>query len=170
MHARASTDVEMLVARAPAGHHAELRLWLRLLSCTTLITQAIRQRLRESFGVTLPQFDLMAQLAREPKGLRLGELSSRLMVTGGNVTGLVTRLETEGWVRRAAVAGDRRARVVRLTPRGARAFARMAAVHERWITELFGELPRREVERLTLELRALKDSVRRPRLVERGRG
>ena len=68
---------------------SELRLWLRLLTCTTLIEGEVRRRLRQEFDVTLPRFDLMAQLDKAPGGMTLGELSRRMMVSNGNVTGLV---------------------------------------------------------------------------------
>ena len=96
-----------------------------------------RQRLRSEFGTTLPRFDLMAQLDREAEGLSMGELSARLMVTGGNVTGIVDQLEGEGLVVREDHPTDRRAFRVRLTAAGRRQFRRMAAVHEAWIVELF---------------------------------
>lgn len=160
MHALHAADVEAIVRRDPAGHKAELRLWLRLLSCTNLITTAIRRRLRAEFGITLPQFDLLAQVYREPAGLRLGELSTRMMVTNGNITGLVNRLVADGLVKRRAVPEDGRAAVVQLTPRGARAFARMASAHENWIAELFAQVSRRRATVLTDDLRAVKDSVR----------
>lgn len=127
-------DVE---SRVLDDHHQALKIWLRLLACTTRVENVIRQRLRSEFGTTLPRFDLMAQLDREPEGLSMGELSARLMVTGGNVTGIVDQLESEGLVQRAAHPSDRRAYQVRLTAAGRRQFRRMAAVHEAWIVELF---------------------------------
>jgi DNA-binding MarR family transcriptional regulator len=130
-------DVE---SRLTQDHHQSLKLWLRMLSCTTLIEAEIRTRLRNEFGITLPRFDLMAQLDRHPEGLRMGELSKRLMVTGGNVTGITDQLEQEGLVVRAPVADDRRAYSVKLTVAGRRAFTRMASVHEDWISELMGGL------------------------------
>lgn len=160
MSALHAADVEAIVRHGPGGHKAELRLWLRLLSCTNLGTTAIRRRLREEFGVTLPQFDLMAQLDREPAGLRLGELSARMMVTNGNITGLVTRLVAERLVKRKTVPGDGRATVVLLTPAGTRLFAQMARAHETWIAELFAKVGRRRAAALTDELRIVKDSVR----------
>ena len=114
-----ATDMEV---RAHADHHASLRLWLRLLSATTRIEDTIRQRLREQFGITLPRFDLMAQLEREPEGLSMGELSRRMMVTGGNVTAIVDQLEKEQLVQRQSLPGDRRAFRVSLTPAGRLAF------------------------------------------------
>ena len=139
--APAANDVENTLdfeSRLTADNHQSLKLWLRMLSCTTLIEAEIRTRLRAEFGVTLPRFDLMAQLDRHPEGLRMGELSKRLMVTGGSVTGITDQLEQEGLVLRDAVPDDRRAYSVRLTAAGRRAFKRMAALHEDWIVELMG--------------------------------
>lgn len=106
-----------------AAGKAELRLWLRLLSTTNIISGQIRRRLRAKFDVTLPAFDLMAQLDREPDGLRLGELSKRMMVTNGNLTGLVERLVQEGLVKRETDPQDRRAFIVRLSRAGKTKFA-----------------------------------------------
>lgn len=147
-------------ARASANHHDALRLWLRLLTCTMLIEGEIRARLRERFAITLPRFDLMAQLERNPQGLRMSELSRRLMVTGGNVTGLTDQLVAEGLVERRPVPTDRRAFAVRLTRAGKRVFDRMAAEHEGWIVELLGGLSAGERERLHALLGRLKTSVR----------
>jgi len=130
----AVADVE---SRVLDDHHQALKIWLRLLACTTRVENVIRQRLRSEFGTTLPRFDLMAQLDRESEGLSMGELSARMMVTGGNVTGIVDQLESEGLVQRAAHPSDRRAYQVRLTAAGRRQFRRMATVHEAWIIELF---------------------------------
>jgi DNA-binding MarR family transcriptional regulator len=126
-----------LSTRLTGEHHQALKLWLRMLSCTVRVEDAIRSRLRASFGITLPRFDLMAQLERHPDGLRMGELSKRMMVTGGNVTGIVDQLEREGLVERVPDPQDGRAAMVRLTPPGRTAFAGMAAVHEGWVAELF---------------------------------
>ena len=89
-------DAETKVAERPADHEAELRLWLRLLTCTTLIEGEVRRRLRDSFDVTLPRFDLMAQLDKAPDGMTLSDISKRMMVSNGNVTGLVERLVESG--------------------------------------------------------------------------
>ena len=124
--------------------HQALRLWLRLLTCTQLIEREVRARLRERFGTTLPRFDLMSQLWRYPQGLKMNELSRHLMVTGGNVTGIVDLLEKDGQVERAAEPADRRAYRVRLTRAGRKAFAEMARAHEAWIVELLAGLSRRE--------------------------
>ena len=98
-------------------HHA-LKLWLRLLTCTNLVQGYLRQQLRESFDSTLPRFDLLAQLDRRPQKLRMGELTKLMMVSGGNVTGLVTQLEKEGLVKRTPMETDRRTFLVGLTKKG----------------------------------------------------
>ena len=123
----ASGDLEMIVHGPSGRNKPETRLWLRMLSTTKLITTEIRRRLRAEFGATLPQFDLMAQLYRETDGLRLGELSKRTMVTNGNVTGLVERLETDGLVRRVTPDKDRRG-----TRAGCASFLRIST-RRRWM-------------------------------------
>ena len=146
-------------SRLADDQHGALRLWLRLFTCTLMIERRIRAGLREGFGTTLPRFDLMAQLERAPEGLRMGELSRRLMVTGGNVTGLVAPLVAEGLIERRPAAGDRRAYVVRLTPRGREAFGAMAVEHERWVIAMTDGLT--DAERVALKelLARLKRSV-----------
>lgn len=136
-----ATDLE---SRVGADDHRALRLWLRLLTCSAHIERYVRTRLRGRFGTTLPRFDLMSQLKRHPEGLRMNALSRRLMVTSGNVTGIVDQLEREGHVERVDDAEDRRAYRVRLTKSGERAFAEMAGEHEAWIVELLSGLTRRE--------------------------
>jgi DNA-binding MarR family transcriptional regulator len=130
-----------LASRLTQDHHQSLKLWLRMLSCTVRIENEIRGRLRATFDITLPRFDLMAQLERHPDGLRMGELSRRMMVTGGNVTGITDQLEKERLVQRVPDPQDRRAFAVKLTDAGRRAFADMAAVHEAWIEELLKDIP-----------------------------
>ncbi len=131
-------------SRVGAGDHRALRLWLRLLTCTQHIERNVRARLRGRFGTTLPRFDLMSQLERHPEGLRMNALSRRMMVTGGNVTGIVDQLAAEGLVERLDDEGDRRAYRVRLTRAGSHAFSEMAREHEAWIVELLAGLSRRE--------------------------
>jgi DNA-binding MarR family transcriptional regulator len=153
-------DAETKIAEAPGDHKAELRLWLRLLATNTLIETEVRRRLRENFVVTLPRFDLMAQLERKPHGMTLGELSQRMMVTNGNVTGLVDRLVTEGVITRTRQKSDRRSHIVSMTEKGRRQFARMAKEHENWIAGMFGDLSQNEFTALTKLLGKLKASVR----------
>jgi len=146
-------------AMALDDDHASLRLWLRLLSCTAVIERHVRERLRLRFDTTLPRFDMMAQLNREPRGLKMSELSRRLMVTGGNVTGLTDQLVAEGLVVRRGIPGDRRAYNVRLTPKGKRQFDAMAVEHERWVIELMNEIPAEERAVLFESLGHLKSAI-----------
>ncbi|MDB5742549.1 MAG: transcriptional regulator, MarR family [Polaromonas sp.] len=135
-------------ARGHSEHPEALRLWLRMLTLTQLVEKQVRTQLREQFDTTLPRFDLMAQLERKPDGLKMNELSRRMMVTGGNVTGITDQLVAEGLVERALVEGDRRAYRVRLTPRGRTQFGDMARQHESWIVAAFEGLAPGEVETL----------------------
>lgn len=154
-----SQDAEAIVRHEPEGKKAELRLWLRMLTCTNMISTEIRRRLRAEFNVTLPQFDLLSQLHREPAGLRLSDLSRRMMVTPGNLTGLVDRLAAEGQIAREQMADDRRVVVVRMTDKGRRDFSAMAKAHEDWIARMFAGLNAKDIGLLTSELAALKKSV-----------
>ena len=152
-------DSETKAVELPEDHGNEIRLWLRLLTCTTLIEGEVRSRLRERFDVTLPRFDLMAQLQRHPEGLRMGELSKRMMVTGGNITGITDQLEQEKLVVRVASPTDRRVYSVKLTAAGRKAFAKMATVHEAWIDELMSGLSRQDKSKLIALLSQMKQHL-----------
>ncbi len=156
-----TADLEILALNARRGEKTQLRLWLRMLSITKMISQEIRRRLRAEFDATLPQFDLLAQLYREPGGLRLGELSRRTMVTNGNITGLADRLEAEGLIRREALDGDRRVTVAKLTRRGREAFSEMARAHEGWLRELMADVDGDALAEALLQLAAVKASASR---------
>jgi DNA-binding MarR family transcriptional regulator len=136
--------------------HSALRIWLRLLTCTQLIEKRVRSSLREKFATTLPRFDLMAQLERHADGLKMGELSRLLMVTGGNVTAIVDQLEKEGLVERLDEPDDRRAFRIRLTRVGEKTFADMARAHEDWVVELLSGLTKREQDDLLRLLAKVK--------------
>jgi DNA-binding MarR family transcriptional regulator len=161
--ARGSSTMRVVDAetRGSPDDHQSLRLWLRLLACTNLIETHVRRGLKARYATTLPRFDLMAQLDRAADGLKMGELSRRMMVTGGNVTGITDLLEKERLVVREPDAADRRAFRVRLTPAGRRQFRRMAAEHERWVVELLNGLTKRERDQLVELLGVLKSEVRR---------
>lgn len=149
-------DIE---ARAHSEHPEALRLWLRLLTCTQLVEKQVRGLLRERFETTLPRFDLMAQLERAPAGLKMNELSRRMMVTGGNVTGITDQLVAEGLVERIDVEGDRRAYRVRLTPKGRKQFNDMARQHESWIVEAFSGLSGKDMATLHRLLGKVKEQA-----------
>jgi DNA-binding MarR family transcriptional regulator len=154
-----NTSVLDRESRATVDDHRALRLWLRLLTCSQLIERQVRSRLRERFDTTLPRFDLMSQLERHAQGLKMSELSRRLMVTGGNVTGIVDQLVKEGLVERVDDAADRRAWRVKLTRPGDKAFAEMARAHEEWVVELLGSLTRKESDALMQLLARLKQTT-----------
>ncbi len=132
---------------------ARLRLWIRLLRATRLIEGETRERFNGQFDVTVPRFDVMAALWRKPDGMLMSELSRFLLVSNGNVTGIVSRLVEEGFVVRAQRDGDRRTSFVRLTVKGRKAFAEMAAAHERWIDELLAGISVRDAEQMAAKLR-----------------
>ena len=139
--------------------HDALRVWLRLLSCTTLIENLISSRLRGEFDTTLPRFDVMAQLARFPDGLLMSDLSQRLMVSNGNITGIIDNLERDGFVERILLPEDRRARKVRLTDKGRVAFDQMAVTHEGWIHDWLSSLSVEEQQVLYTLLGKLKQGM-----------
>ena len=147
--------------RAHADQHASLRLWLRLLSCTTRVEDKIRQKLRETFGITLPRFDLMAQLERHSDGLSMGELSRRMMVTGGNITAIVDQLEKENLVLRVVGVNDRRSFTVKLTQAGKDAFTDLAIAHEAWVADLFEGLSVSQQTELYTLLGAMKKNLQK---------
>ena len=143
--------------------HESLRLWLRLFTTTTLVERQLDSALKREFSSTLPRFDLLAQLERAPDGLRMGELSERILTTGGNVTWLVRALEAEKLVTRRVSPADKRAAIVKLTAAGKRQFAAMAQAHERWIADIFADLSPDDRRALHTRLGVVKDRVRPPR-------
>lgn len=153
-------DVETKVAERPDDHKDELRLWLRLFACKELIESEVRRRLRENFNLTLPRFDLMAQLDRAPKGMTLGELSQRMMVSNGNVTGLVDRLVEQGLIDRRPSPKDRRSQIVTLTAGGRRFFRALARANGDWIGEMFADLSAADIDVLLRLLAKTKVSAR----------
>ena len=121
---------------APQRTRHRLRLWLNLLRTTRFIEATVREKLRQTYGSTLPRFDVMSTLERNPKGLLMSQLSQHLMVSNGNVTGIIDRLVEEKLVRRLAVVGDRRATRVVLSKAGFAAFSAMAREHEAWLDDV----------------------------------
>jgi DNA-binding MarR family transcriptional regulator len=137
-----------LEGRVVQDDHHSLKVWLRLLSCSTQIETTIRKRLRQEAGITLARFDFMAQLHRHPDGLTMSVLSKYLMVTGGNVTGLADELEKEKLVDRIVEPHDRRSSRVTLTRKGRRLFDKLAATHELWIAAMFSGMHASDLRQL----------------------
>jgi len=151
-----SLDYETALTEAD---QIDLRVWLRLFTCSTLIETKVRNGLREQFGTTLPRFDLMSQLDRSPEGLTMGELSRRLMVSNGNVTGVIDRFVKEGIVDRTPSPDDRRVLVVKMTAKGKKEFAQMVPEHAKWISGVMETMPRNELLKLYGLLGELKQSI-----------
>jgi DNA-binding MarR family transcriptional regulator len=143
-------------ARRDTDGKARLRLWIRLLRATRLVEGETRERFKTQFNVTLPRFDVMAALYRKPDGMLMSEISRFLLVSNGNVTGIVDRLASDGFVVRSQRDGDRRTSFVRLTAKGRAAFADMSAAHEGWIDKLLGGVTVREAEQLSAKLRSFR--------------
>ena len=138
-----------------------LRLWLRLLACESTIEQGLRQRLRGGFGITLPQFDVLAELEHAGRALSMTELSRELMVSNGNVTGVVDRLVRDGYVERKPSTKDRRVQYIALTSSGMQRFSQIAVQHEIWVDQAFSELAGRDMEELAGLLRKAQESISR---------
>jgi len=146
-----------LVSRRRDGDSkARLRLWVRLLRATRLVESETRERFKSKFNVTLPRFDVMAALYRKPDGMLMSEISRFLLVSNGNVTGIVDRLVQDGFIVRSQRNGDRRTSFVRLTAKGHAAFVEMATAHERWINELLGGVTARDAEQLSAKLKSFR--------------
>jgi DNA-binding MarR family transcriptional regulator len=145
---------------APSISKQRLRLWIRILRTARAIEAEVRERLRVGFDVTLPQFDVMAALERKPEGMKMSELSRFLMVSNGNVTGIIDRLVDEKLVVRQAPKDDRRAIVVRLTAQGSMRFAAMAKAHEGWVNRLLADFDAAEADAVIRHLDGLSGRIR----------
>lgn len=148
-----------------AQPHAKqsLRVWLRMLRATTIIEKRIRAYLKSEFDSTLPRFDVLSALYRETAPITMSQLTDHLLVSNGNLTGLVNRLVEDGLILRESDPGDRRAQRVMLTAQGRAAFRDMAEKHEALIDSLFAAMSDEDMEtmlQLTTTLDgALRDSA-----------
>ena len=135
-----------------------LKLWIRLLGVTRRAEGSLREYLRVNHATTLPRFDVMAALYRRRDGVTMGELSRMLLVSNGNATAVVDRLEADGLVRRAPSDSDRRTVFVALTPEGLAQFERLATEHESEVNRLFAGLSEAEVDTMTEILKRMGGS------------
>lgn len=148
-----------LSAFAPEGDSkARLRLWIRLLRASRLIEGVARERLKTQFNATLPRFDVMSALYRQPDGMLMSEISRFLMVSNGNITGIVDRLVADGLAVRSQRNGDRRTSFINLTRKGSAAFAEMADAHEHWIDELLSSVSARDAGALSAKLKSFRSN------------
>jgi DNA-binding MarR family transcriptional regulator len=142
----------------PAANKERLRLWIRLLRAARIVEGELRERLKRDFDSTLPRFDVLAALYRQPEGMLMSDLSRFLLVSNGNVTGIVDRLVSDGFVVRSSRQGDRRTSIVRLTDAGTARFQAMAEAHEGWIAELLGEVGEAEAGKLSSMLKSFRSN------------
>ena len=136
-----------------------LRVWLRLLTSTQLIEKRVQGLFRTEFDTTLPRFDVMAALAREPEGQTMGDVSRWLLVSNGNVTGIISRLVKDGMVTRTQSSDDRRTHLVKLSTSGQKEFAHMSESHEKWIGDMLPGLTRQEMATLDGLLTKVKTTL-----------
>jgi DNA-binding MarR family transcriptional regulator len=153
----------------PAGS-IETGVWLRLLSCTNIILRFLRRKLKDSYSLTMPRFDLLAQVARPPLGPSLGELSRRLLVTKGNITDIVARLEAVDLIERRRDEADGRIQYVFLTKAGQELYDSILPEHTKWLHDLMQDLSQEELETLYDALGILKSALRRMEDRERAAG
>lgn len=151
-------SVPLELVETNAGSKERLRLWIRLLRVVRVVEGELRERLKREFDTTLPRFDVLSALYRERDGMLMSDLSRFLLVSNGNVTGIVERLVADGLVQRTAREGDRRAFIVRLTEAGTARFEAMAAAHESWIADLLGEVNETDAKALSATLRAFRSN------------
>src|SRR6266849_5997524 len=144
--------------RDNAASKAKLRLWIRLLRASRLIEADVRERFKSEFDATLPRFDVMAALYRKPEGMLMSEISRFLMVSNGNVTGIVDRLVAERFVVRSRRNGDRRTSFIKLTDRGLAKFKDMASAHEGWIDELLAGVTVKDANHLSAKLKSFRSN------------
>ena len=157
-----TSDVAATISRSKASTKSALRAWLRLWACVGSVERVVRTRLYSDHGMTLPRFDYLSQLYREPdRRMNMTELSRRLMVSGGNVTGLTDRLVADGLVKREQDSSDRRVQIIVLTDDGYERFIQVALEHEKWIGELFEDLGPDQMGVLNQTLGQLKQSLER---------
>lgn len=133
-----------------------LKMWIRLLGVTRTAESSLREFLRVRHDTTLPRFDVMAALFRRRDGVTMSELSRMLLVSNGNATTVVDRLEADGLVRRTPSDIDRRTVHVALTPEGLAQFEGLAAEHEAEVSRLFAGLSEADLDVLTDILKRMR--------------
>lgn len=123
-----------------------LRTWIRLLRLTRQTENSLREYMRVSHGTTLPRFDVMAALYRADAPIKMSALSQMLLVSNGNASTVVDRLEKDGLVVRIAAASDRRVVNVSLSDKGRKQFEVLAAGHEALVDRIFARLGHEDLD------------------------
>ena len=143
-----------------------LRLWLRIVSCTQIVEQELRTMLREKFDMTPARFELLTALNRVTNGLTMGELSTWLMVTKGNVTGIAIRLSEDGYITRRPTPDDRRSFVVTLTKKGKQIVNEMELAYEQLLDQLFVEVSIDDSDTFTGVLAKVTEAIEEKRAAQ----
>lgn len=136
-----------------------LRAWLGLLGCFTSLERGIRRRLIDGFDTTLPRFDILTALASFPDGLTMSRLARLLMVSNGNVTGVVRRLKHDRLVKTKPLETDKRTQFVTLTPKGQTEWLKMSRAYEEIIDEILGELSANDLDSLIARLAKVQKCI-----------
>jgi len=148
---------ELSAREEPTGAGSpELRLWVRLLRCAKIGEKRLRRNFEDQFDTTLPRFDVMAALHREPDGMSMGRLSKALLVSNGNVTSIVRQLHTQGLIRSRPDPQDGRSAIVSLTVEGEKQFKLLAEAHHRWIADIFSSVAPSRIDQLVEGLGELR--------------
>lgn len=136
-----------------------LRLWLQLITLTTVVEKKIRRNFKTEFETTLPRFDIMATLERSGQKMTMGELTKRLLVSKGNVTGVVASLEKQGLLKRERDLDDKRTHYLSLTVKGRREFEAQAKAHQGWVNDYFSGMEMGELSVMVEQLSRLKETI-----------
>ncbi len=134
----------------------KLRLWYHMLRGYRFAQSELREKLREKFDMTLPQFQVLAQLANEPEGQSMGDISRALLLSNANVSAIVGRMEKAGWIEREVAQKDGRAFVVRLSKRGWGIFEEIMADYRNWVDEVFAPINDNEAKLMIDALRRMR--------------
>ncbi|MEE8296041.1 MAG: MarR family transcriptional regulator [Sphingomonadales bacterium] len=145
--------------KANSNNREALRLWLHLITLTTVVEKKIRRNLKTKFETTLPRFDIMATLDRSGQKMTMGDLTSRLLVSKGNVTGVVASLVKQGLLKRERDKSDKRTHYLSLTNKGKREFSEQAKAHQGWINDYFSGQEMSELSAMVAQLSKLKETI-----------
>jgi MarR family 2-MHQ and catechol resistance regulon transcriptional repressor len=142
----------------PEAEERALRLWIALARCYSTFSRAVASKVQE-YGLTTPQFGILEAL-HHLGPLSLGELADKLLVTGGNVTYVMDRLEEQGLVYRERSPEDRRIITAKLTGKGKALISEVFPGHRTYIESLAGHLSPEEQEEMRALLKKLGRAVR----------
>ena len=155
----AGPSVFQLVLKSLPEGAQHRRAWLELVRCFSRIERILMRRLSDEFNSSLPRYDVLTALALAPEALTMGALASMLMVTKGNITGVVTRLKKEGLVRKIASETDRRIQSVTMTEKGRTLWSAMHARYDRTIAEVLSGQSKEDLRSLTQALKVTRLAV-----------